>query len=114
MAVNHILMNDVTPDSRQWRSFVSLVNQTIKAGNDLLDEVNQMKDSGAVGQYIADRFQFGVPPGSSATQAGVVATAQAAVAELESLMGKLNTTGGAGVTTFNVLDAIKQFVAKFG
>lgn len=112
MAVNHIVFNDQLPHGRKLRNFLSLLDSAFSEGNDLLDLLNQMKDGGAVGQYIADKFGFGLLPGSNPGTAGTVATAQAAVAELESLMGKLNTTGGQSATV--VKDAILQAIAKFG
>lgn len=114
MAVGHILFNDQLPHGRKLRSFLGLLDRMFEEGNDLILLLAQMKDAGAVDEYIADKFGFGLLSGSNPGTAGVVADAQAGVAEVESLMGKLNTTGGAGVTTFNVRDAILQAIAKFG
>src|ERR1051325_1905316 len=112
MAVGHILFNDQLPHGRKLRNFLNLLDSAFAEGNELIQLLAQMKDGGAVGQYIADKFGFGLLPGDNPGTAGDVAAAQSGVGEIESVVGKLNTTGGAGVTTFNVKDAILQAVAK--
>lgn len=112
MAVNHIIYNYQLPHAQRLKAFLNTLDFVLAEGNDILAILAQMKDSGAVGQYIADKYGFGLIPGTAATTAGDVTTAQAAVAELESVMAKLNCTGSD--TTDHVLDAIKQVVAKFG
>ena len=112
MAVGHVLVNDQLPHARKLRNFLNLLDSAFAEGNELLDLFAQMKDGGAVGQYLADKFGFGLLPGSNPGTAGTVAVAQAGVAEIESLMGKLNTTGAQTATV--VRDAITQAVAKFG
>jgi hypothetical protein len=114
MAVPHVLYNDRLPYGQKMRSFLNNLDMVYSDGNELLLLIAQMKDGGAVGQYIADQFGFGLNPGSNPGTAGSIPAAQAGVAEFESLMGKLNITGGAGNTTFNVKDAILQFIAKLG
>lgn len=114
MAVGHIVFNDQLPHGRKLRNFLNLLDSAFAEGNELLGLFAQMKDAGAVGAYLAEKFGFGLNPGSNPGTAGDVTVATAGVAEIESLMGKLNTTGGAGVTTFNVKDAILQGLAKFG
>lgn len=112
MAVNHIIFNDQLPHGRRLRNFLNLVDSMFSEGNELLLLMAQMKDGGNVGQYIADKFGFGLLPGANAGTAGDVTAAQNGVAEFESLMAKFNTTGGA--TTSVVKDAILQAIAKFG
>lgn len=112
MAVGHIIFNDQLPHARKLRNFLNLVDSMFSEGNELVSLMAQMKDSGNVGQYIADKFGFGLLPGSTAGTSGDITAAQSAVGEIESLMGKFNTTGGA--TASVVKDAILQCVAKFG
>ena len=112
MAVGHIVFNDQLPHGRKLRNFLSLLDSTFAEGNELLALFAQMKDGGVVGQYLADKFGFGLLPGSNAGTAGDPAVAAGGVAEIESLMGKLNTTGAETATV--VRDAILQAVAKFG
>lgn len=112
MAVGHVLFNDSTPYGGKLRSFLATLERTFDEGNDLLLLFAQMKDTGAVGQYLATQFGFGLARGSNIGTAGDVPSAQAGVSEIESLMAKLNTTGAATATV--VKDAILQAVAKFG
>jgi hypothetical protein len=112
MAVGHVLFNDATPYGAKLRGFLSDLERAFDSGNDLLLLFAQMKDTGAVGQYLATQFGFGLPRGSNIGTAGVIADAEAGVAEIESLMAKLNTTGAATATV--VKDAILQAIAKFG
>ncbi len=112
MAVNHIIYNYQLPHSQRLRAFLVNLDSVFAEGNDILAILSQMKDGGNVGQYIADKFGFGLLSGALSSASGDVAIAQAAVAEIESLMAKLNTTGSD--TTSNVKDAIKQAIAKFG
>jgi len=112
MAVGHIIFNDQLPHGRRLRNFLNLLDSVQSEGNDLLLLIAQMKDGGVVGQYIADKFGFGLLPGANAGTTGSITTAQAGVGEFESVMGKLNTTGAA--TTSAVKDAIDQVIAKFG
>ncbi len=112
MAVGHVLFNDSTPYGAKLRGFISLLDRMQAEGNELLALFNQMKDTGAVGQYLATQFGFGLARGSNIGTAGDITAAQSGVSEIESLMGKLNTTGAA--TTSVVKDAILQAVAKFG
>jgi hypothetical protein len=114
MSVGHVIFNDQLPHGRKLRNFLNLLDSAFAEGNELLGLFAQMKDAGAVGQYLADKFGFGLLPGANAGTTGDVTVAGSAVAEIESVMGKMNTTGGAGVTTFNVRDAILQAIAKFG
>jgi hypothetical protein len=112
MAVGHVLFNDSTPYGGKLRSFLNQLEACFDSGNDLLLIFAQMKDAGAVGEYLATQFGFGLARGSNIGTAGDVPTAQAGVAEIESLMAKLNTTGAQTATV--VRDAILQAVAKFG
>ena len=112
MSVQHIIFNDQLPHGRRLRNFLNLLDSVQSEGNEILNIMAQMKDSGSVGQYLADKFGFGLLPGSNAGTAGDIPTAQAGVAEFESVMGKLNTTGAS--TTSVVKDAINQAIAKFG
>jgi hypothetical protein len=112
MAVGHILFNDATPYGSKLRNFLATLERAFDEGNDLLLVFAQMKDAGAVGQYLATQFGFGLARGSNIGTAGDVPAAQSGVAEIESLMAKLNTTGAATATV--VRDAILQAIAKFG
>jgi len=122
MAVGHIIFNDQLPHGRRLRSFLNLLDQVQSDGNELLLLMAQMKDGGNVGQYLADKFGFGLLPGSNPGTAGDVSMAQAGVGEFESVVGKLNTTGNTVTTggadysnrTDHVKDAILQVIAKFG
>lgn len=112
MAVNHIIYNAQLPHAQRLKAFINTLGFVREEGTEILAIMAQMKDSGTVGQYLADKYGFGLLPGTSPTTSGDVTTAQAAVAELESVMAKLNCTGNS--TTDHVLDAIEQVVAKFG
>lgn len=112
MAIGHILFNDSTAEGRRLRNFLNNLASVINEGNALLQTMAQMTDGGQPGQYLADRFGFGVTPGGSVSTTGDLKTAQAGYDEFASLMGKLNCTGSD--TTANVKDAIQQAVAKFG
>lgn len=98
MAVSHIGFNDSTKHGAQLRSALNNLERGLEGINDVFKAMDLMRDSGAVGAYIVDKFGF-----PDATVAGQ------AFDELNSLQAKLNANSS--VTDLNA--AMLQAFSKF-
>jgi uncharacterized phage infection (PIP) family protein YhgE len=104
MAVNHVSFNDQTHHGRMLRRILNNLEQGFDELNDFIEFFAQARDGNG---SLASHFTYL----TSLLETGSDAETKMLHDELQSLAGKLNTTGE-GVTVTHVKDAILQVFAK--
>ena len=105
MSIGHIGLSGNTQLSQDLKRDTQLLQDVVDRLVKHRDAMVQMQDGGVSGAYIVARYGF-VSGGNAAADAAV---ADAAIAELSSVVGKLTTDGSVS----SVAAAIKQLGDKF-
>lgn len=105
MAVNHVKVDSSTPGGARLRQLLTDLERVLDRFSEEVATMDQMKDSGEIGQYLADQYGFGTKQSDGTYE---VAAAQAGYAELASAFGKIKDDSSVD----HVQTALRQVCSK--